>query len=70
MALKKSPCYGCEDRTSECHAKCPRYAEFAKNRNDTLLLQWKVKKTRRALDDVKAGCIKSCTHGKIKRSAR
>lgn len=70
MALKKSPCYGCGDRTSECHAKCARYAEFAKDRQEHLTLVWKTKKTRRALDDVKAGCIKSCTHGKIKRSAR
>ena len=24
----KSPCYGCKDRTAECHASCGKYKEF------------------------------------------
>ena len=68
--MKQSPCYKCPDRTSECHAECKKYAEYAANRNEYLHYQWKKKKTKRDLGDVKAGCIKSCTHGKIKRSAR
>ena len=26
----KSPCQGCSDRSSECHAKCEKYAEYSK----------------------------------------
>ena len=33
--LKDNPCVKtCPDRNSECHAKCPRYAEFVKIRNE------------------------------------
>jgi hypothetical protein len=32
--LQDNPCIKtCPDRNSECHAKCPRYAEFVKIRN-------------------------------------
>lgn len=24
-----SPCYGCPDRTVECHGKCAKYAEWS-----------------------------------------
>lgn len=24
-----TPCYGCADRTAECHATCERYREFS-----------------------------------------
>lgn len=67
--MTKNPCFHCPDRTSECHADCPSYAEFARDRREYLTLRWKVKKTKRDLHDIKAGCIRSCTHGRIKRPA-
>ena len=29
-----SPCYGCEDRNSVCHADCERYAEFVRRKQE------------------------------------
>lgn len=66
--MTKNPCFRCPDRTSECHADCPSYGEYVKSRREYLTLRWKTKKTKRDLADIKAGCIRSCTHGKIKRA--
>ena len=66
--MTKNPCFHCPDRTSECHADCTSYGEYARDRREYLKLRWKTKKTKRDLADIKAGCIRSCTHGKIKRA--
>lgn len=66
--MKKTPCFRCPDRTSECHADCERYAEYTRDRQEYLHLRWQVRKTKRDIDDIKVGCIRSCTHGKIKRA--
>lgn len=26
--ITKSPCYGCKERTAECHSTCERYLEY------------------------------------------
>lgn len=30
MIQAKVPCYGCNDRTAECHPTCERYKEYLK----------------------------------------
>jgi hypothetical protein len=30
------PCYGCKDRTAECHATCDKYKEFRLKRQEML----------------------------------
>ena len=30
----KSPCCGCMERTSECHAKCERYLAYEKQKSE------------------------------------
>lgn len=38
----ENPCKGeCPDRDSECHGKCPKYAEFRKYRDECIALKVK-----------------------------
>lgn len=41
MKIIKTPCYGCEERSSKCHAECERYKKY---RRELTEYNYKVKK--------------------------
>lgn len=48
-----NPCFGCEDRTSICHAKCEMYKVWSDDRKKSIA----EREGERAADDVTARAI-------------
>ena len=62
------PCKDCEERTSECHATCKRYARYAKARE----VQRNAKAKRKALERAATSSAKKLQayEAKIKRRGK
>ena len=47
--MSNTPCYGCQDRTVDCHGKCESYNSCSKEHNAKRMAAYKAKESQRIL---------------------
>ena len=64
--MKTVPCYGCNERTAECHSTCSKYKDWRQYKDKLNAVRAGVIKARRDADDLRAEGIKNVTRGNRK----